>query len=192
NTPPVIATTAVSGEPGYKPMVTLQFRRVPFRSSVTDPIDVQTAGPTATTGCGWTQSWTANVSDDCDNPAEQVTITYTWIVDNTPPVIATTAASGDLGCNPTVTAPTFTVTDNCSVTDPIDVQTAGPTATTGCGWTQSWTANVSDDCDNPAAPVTITYTWIVDNTPPQIATTATSGDLGCNPTVTAPAFTVTD
>src|SRR5690606_41442028 len=76
--------------------------------------------------------------DSCDLPAAPVTITYTWIVDNTPPQIATTATSGDLGCNPTVTAPTFTVTDNCSVTDPIDVQTTGATATAGCGWTQSW------------------------------------------------------
>jgi hypothetical protein len=42
-----------------------------------------------------------------------VSITYTWTVDTEKPVIATTAMSGNLGCNPTVAAPEFTATDNC-------------------------------------------------------------------------------
>ncbi|MCB9332805.1 MAG: hypothetical protein H6574_17165 [Lewinellaceae bacterium] len=43
----------------------------------------------------------------------EVSITYTWTQDTEAPVISTTANSGDLGCNPTVVAPTFTGTDNC-------------------------------------------------------------------------------
>jgi hypothetical protein len=52
-------------------------------------------------------------TDACGNAADPVSITYTWTVDTEKPVIATTAMSGDLGCNPTVAAPEFTGTDNC-------------------------------------------------------------------------------
>ncbi|MBK7761990.1 MAG: hypothetical protein IPI46_01285 [Bacteroidetes bacterium] len=43
----------------------------------------------------------------------QLKHTYTWTEDLTAPVIATTATSGPLGCNPTVVAPSFTGNDNC-------------------------------------------------------------------------------
>jgi hypothetical protein len=155
-------------------------------------IIVTTDGP-MNTGCAYTQTWTANVSDACGNAADPVSITYTWTVDTEKPVIATTAMSGGLGCNPTVAAPEFTGTDNCSgdLSSSIIVTTDGP-MNTGCAYTQTWTANVSDACGNAADPVSITYTWTVDTEKPVIATTAMSGDLGCNPTVAAPEFTGTD
>jgi hypothetical protein len=55
-------------------------------------------------------------TDACGNAADPVSITYTWTVDTEKPVIATTAMSGNLGCNPTVAAPEFTGTDNCEGT----------------------------------------------------------------------------
>ena len=151
---------------------------------------VTTSGP-SNTGCAYTQTWNANYTDVCGNPATQQSITYTWTVDNTAPVISTTATSGDLGCNPTVVAPTFTGTDNCEGTIEPVVTTSGP-SNTGCAYTQTWNANYTDVCGNPATQQSITYTWTVDNTAPVISTTATSGDLGCNPTVVAPTFTGTD
>jgi hypothetical protein len=68
------------------------------------------------------------VSDACGNAADPVSITYTWTVDTEKPVIATTAMSGNLGCNPTVAAPEFTGTDNCEGDDHVEhiVTTDGP------------------------------------------------------------------
>ncbi|MBI1769105.1 MAG: HYR domain-containing protein, partial [Bacteroidetes bacterium] len=145
------------------------------------------------TGCNYTQTWTANVSDGCSNAATAVSITHTWKEDLVKPVISSTATSGDLGCNPTVAAPTFTASDNCDgdISSAIVVTTAGPTGP-ACARTQTWTANVSDGCSNAATTVSITYTWKEDLVKPVISTTATSGDLGCNPTVAAPTFTASD
>jgi hypothetical protein len=135
-----------------------------------------------------TRTWT--LSDGVNTTSCEQTIN---VIDNEPPVIATTAVSGDLGCSPTVAAPEFTATDNCSgdLSSSIIVTTDGP-MNTGCAYTQTWTANVSDACGNAADPVSITYTWTVDTEKPVIATTAMSGNLGCNPTVAAPEFTGTD
>ncbi len=187
---PIISTTETSKDLGCNPTVTAP------TFTVTDNCDndliatVTTDGPT-NTGCNYTQTWTANVTDACGNVAETKTITYTWKQDTEKPVISTTATSKDLGCNPTVTAPTFTVTDNCDDDLIATVMTDGPT-NTGCKYTQTWTANVTDECGNVADTKTITYTWKQDTEKPFISTTATSGELGCNPTVTAPTFMVTD
>jgi hypothetical protein len=151
---------------------------------------VTTTGP-SNTGCAYTQTWTANYTDACGNVADEISITYTWTVDTENPVLATTATSGDLGCNPTVVAPEFTGTDNCEGAITPVVTTTGAT-NTGCAYTQTWTANYTDACGNVADEISITYTWTVDTEKPMLATTATSGDLGCNPTVVAPEFTGTD
>ena len=156
---------------------------------------VTTTGETHT-GCSYAQTWIANYTDDCGLKATPDTITYTWTVDTEKPVIASTAVSGDLGCNPgTITAPTFTVTDNCEGSFTLDadsVTVTGPT-NSGCSYTQSWTAHYTDACGNKAKDSTITYTWTVDTEKPVISSSVASADLGCNPgTITAPTFTVTD
>jgi uncharacterized repeat protein (TIGR01451 family) len=165
---PVISTTATSGPlSGCNPTVTAPaFTGLDNCDGVFDPV-VSTAGPT-NTGCDYSQTWNANYTDACGNAATQVSITYTWTQDTEAPVISTTATSGPLsGCNPTVTAPTFTGLDNCDgVFDPV-VSTAGPT-NTGCEYTQIWNANYTDACGNPATEVSITYTWTQDNAAPDI------------------------
>ena len=187
---PVITTTATSDDLGCNPTVVAPaFTGTDNCEGTITPV-VTTAGPT-NTGCAYTQTWTANYTDACLNAATQVSITYTWTQDTDAPVITTTATSDDLGCNPTVVAPAFTGTDNCEGTITPVVTTAGPT-NTGCAYTQTWTANYTDACLNPATQVSITYTWTQDTDAPVITTTATSDDLGCNPTVVAPAFTGTD
>jgi hypothetical protein len=188
---PVISTLSQNADLGCNPTIEAPEFTVTDNCSVTSLIDVQTIGAVATTGCGWSQTWTANVSDDCNNPAEPVSITYTWTVDTEKPVIATTATNSDLGCNPDVVAPLFTVTDNCSTGITPVVTTDGP-SNTGCAYTQTWTANFTDACNNVADALSITYTWTVDTEVPVITTLAESGDLGYNPTFTAPTFTGLD
>ncbi|MBR6063727.1 MAG: hypothetical protein IKP54_06210, partial [Bacteroidales bacterium] len=196
---PVINTTFASADLGCNPStITVPTFTVTDDCEGTNPLpndSVTVTGPT-NSGCSYTQSWTAHYTDACGNKAKDSTITFTWTVDNEKPSIASTAVSGDLGCNPgTITAPTFTVTDNCegSFTLTADSVTVTGPDHTGCAYTQSWTAHYTDACGNKAKDSTITYTWTVDTEKPVIASTAVSGDLGCNPgTITAPTFTVTD
>ncbi|MBQ9509677.1 MAG: hypothetical protein IJR53_09725, partial [Bacteroidales bacterium] len=159
--------------------------------------DASIPAPTVTipTLCGTSYTIKLDVTDGNGCKADQATKIVT-VKSTEAPVINTTFASADLGCNPgTITAPTFTVTDNCegSFTLTADsVTVTGPT-NSGCSYTQSWTAHYTDACGNKAKDSTITYTWTVDTEKPVIASTAVSGDLGCNPgTITAPTFTVTD
>ena len=153
-------------------------------------ISVTTSGPEGG-GCDKTQTWTANVSDHCGNPAESVSITYYWKVDNAAPVIFTEAGDNkDWGCT-VPDAPEFTYTDNCDEDLEISVTTNGPEGE-GCDKSQTWTANVSDHCGNPAESVSITYYWKVDNAAPVIATEAEDDkDWGCT-VPDAPEFTYTD
>ena len=187
-TKPVIATTAVSEDKGCNPTIvapvfTLTEACSPGTINVVD-------GGVQGTGCAKSQTWTANFTDACNNVADQVSVTYTWTVDATKPVIATTAVSEDKGCNPTIVAPVFTLTEACSP-GTINVVDGGVQGT-GCAKSQTWTANFTDACNNVADQVSITYTWTVDATKPVIATTAVSEDKGCNPTIVAPVFTLTE
>ncbi|MBK9357008.1 MAG: HYR domain-containing protein, partial [Bacteroidales bacterium] len=191
NTAPVITTAASSGNLGCNPTVTAPTFTGTDNCEGSVTPDVNTAGPT-NTGCSYSQTWTATYTDACGNAAIPVSVTYTWTQDFEVPVISTTATSGSLGCNPAVTAPTFTGTDNCEGTITPLINTSGPSVT-GCNYTQTWTATYTDACSNTASPVIITYTWVQDNEIPVISTTSVSGELaGCNPTVTAPIFTGTD
>ncbi|MBE9489565.1 MAG: T9SS type A sorting domain-containing protein, partial [Bacteroidetes bacterium] len=132
---------------------------------------VTTDGPIADEeGCGYSQTWTANVTDACGNAADPVSITYTWTVDTEAPVITTNGQSGDLGCNPEITPPEFKVIDNCMEGElPLVPTTEGPIADDeGCGYSQTWTANYTDNCLNEAIEVSVTYTWTVDTEAPII------------------------
>ena len=112
-------------------------------------------------------------------------------MDTEAPVITAVNVNADKGCNPTITAPAFTGLDNCDgVFSPI-VTTTGPT-NTGCAYTQTWTANYTDVCGNAATPVSTIYTWTVDTEAPVITAVNANADKGCNPTITAPAFTGLD
>ena len=107
-------------------------------------------------------------------------------VDNTKPVIATTATNNqDWGCDPAnVVAPTFTATDNCPTagTSLTPTVTAGDIQSNGCARSRTWTANVTDNCNNAATPATITYTWTESQNPTIGAIAnqnATMGNSGC-------------
>ncbi|MFN8135040.1 MAG: hypothetical protein U0Z17_07395 [Bacteroidales bacterium] len=84
-------------------------------------------------------------------------ITYTWTEGLIAAVISTTATSEFKGCNPTVVAPVFTLTEACSPGE-INVMDGGVQGT-GCAKSQTWTATFTDACNNVADEKTITYTW---------------------------------
>ncbi len=112
-----------------------------------------------------------------------------------PPSITTVLTDTDLGCNPTVIAPTvndFTVTDTYNSGAQVVVSTDGPQSI-GCARSQTWTATYSNNCA-AAPPVSVTYTW-TEMAFPTITTALSDADFGCNPTITAPTesdFTVSD
>ena len=115
------------------------------------------------TDCGWSVKRTYLISDFCKNSVStSVTVSGK---DAEKPIITTTAVSGDKGCNPTIVAPTFTVTDNCDNNVQVQVTTTG---VQGAGYkkTQTWTATAKDVCGNSAEPVVIVYTWIEDSSTP--------------------------
>ena len=162
------------------------------------PADSVTVGEVVNTStCGRSQTWTAHYTDPCDNKANDVSVTYTWIEDHDAPVIYTEAVSDHKGCNPTIVAPTFTVVDNCEGTFFLHADSVTTTGKTGtsCEKSQSWTAHYTDGCGNPATANTVTYYW-TETTVPTIETDLTDQNLGCDPaTITPPTpddFTVTD
>ena len=127
---------------------------------------VATPGPIMGT-CNKTQIFNVVVTD-VNGRVANCEVTYTWREDSQLPVIslATGDPDGtDLGCNPTVVPPTFTVSDNCdglniAVTD---VQSSGPQSVDNgnpdCNdFTQTWNANYTDACTNDAVQVSVTYT----------------------------------
>ena len=158
---------------------------------------VTTTGPTHD-GCNYTQTWTATYTDPCGNHADTVRVTYTCTVDTEQPVIATTAESGDKGCNPTIETPMFTYTDNCegatAIALPSDSVTTAGVEGEGCAKSQTWTATYTDACGNHADTVRVTYTWTEMSTP-TITTNLTNVDFLCDPDfeeLTVDDFTVTD
>ncbi|PKP36598.1 MAG: hypothetical protein CVT97_08640, partial [Bacteroidetes bacterium HGW-Bacteroidetes-14] len=187
---PVISTTAVSGDKGCNPAIVAPVFTLTEACSPGD-IVVTTAG-VAGTGCEKSQTWTANFTDACNNAADEVSITYSWIEDLVKPVIVTTATNQNLGCNPeAIVPPVFTLTEACSPGTIVVVD--GGVQGTDCAKSQTWTANFTDACNNAADEVSITYSWIEDLVKPVITTTATNQNLGCNPeAIVPPVFTLTE
>lgn len=173
NEKPVITTTAESGHLGCNPLVTPPVFSGSDNCGGTITPVVSTSGKQPYDEfCDQYQTWTATFTDAAGNVATEVSVTYIWTEDSKAPVIITEAVSGDLGCNPDVVTPVFTIQNdpaNCILSSEIYVDTAGPEADAeGCGWSQSWTASITDDCGNVATPVTITYTWTQDTELPVI------------------------
>ncbi len=156
-------------------------------------VEANTDGPIPD-GCGYTQTWTATYTDECGNHAEAASVTYTWTEDNRAPEIVIASSNDPAGaCNPTIEPPTFTATDNC-LGDAVNVvaNTDGST-NVGCAHTQTWTATYVDGCGNAAEAVSVTYTWTVDTTAPEIVILSSNDPAGaCNPTIEPPTFTATD
>jgi hypothetical protein len=182
-TKPVLPTLPVGGDLGCNP-ATLPVCVTTL--TATDNCDGQlpvacVAGAITGDDCNKTQVFTYSATDACGNTASG-TVTYTWKVDTTKPVLPTLPVGGDLGCNP-ATLPacvtTLTATDNCDGQLPVAC-VAGAITGDGCNKTQLFTYSATDACGNTASG-TVTYRWKVDTTKPVLPTLPTGGDLGCNP-----------
>ena len=150
------------------------------------------------TDCEKSQTWKANYTDPCGNAAVEKTVTYTWTVPPTP-IIHTELTSRNLGCNPTIVAPTvndFTVTDQCASGTPVVSLTRSDTAKNGCDRTLMWTASYTNACGTTVSK-SISYSWKVMTTPSISTTLPLTGTKECNwdYNTNAPTyadFTVTD
>ncbi|MFC3877747.1 hypothetical protein, partial [Winogradskyella maritima] len=139
--------------------------------------------------CGGFVDVVYNASDLCEQLQDVARFTVT--ADTEIPLISVVSNENPEGaCNPNdIVAPTFSASDNCGV-GAVDV-VEGAVSIEGCLYSQTWTANVNDNCGNPADEVSVTYTWIVDTDKPVITSSVEGGDLGCNPTaIPMPEFTL--
>uniref|UniRef100_UPI00202951FD T9SS type A sorting domain-containing protein n=1 Tax=Hanstruepera flava TaxID=2930218 RepID=UPI00202951FD len=187
---PVITSDSQSGDLGCNPKITPPLFKADDNCAGEVDLEPETEGPTAD-GCNYTQTWTANYTDPCGNMAEELSVTYTWTMDNEAPVITSDSESADLGCNPEIVPPMFKADDNCAGEVELEPETEGPIAD-GCNYTQTWTANYTDPCGNMAEELSVTYTWTMDTEAPVITSDSQSGDLGCNPKITPPLFKADD
>jgi Secretion system C-terminal sorting domain len=200
SSPPIITTTASSGYIGCNPLtITAPIFTVIEECEDGEPITLDpTSNGEEIDGCNVSQTWTARYRNYCGLEAEPVSITYRWKV-AVKPIIMTSAANRDLGCNPPTTPPEFTVDDECDEytsgynnTYGVVTRTSRGEEGSGCNRSQTWTGTYTNSCGMAADNVSITYTWKV-ATKPTIKTTASSRYLGCNPTaIPIPMFTVTD
>jgi len=193
-TPPVLANVPTGSDLGCNPPLPVCDPGVTATDICDGPVSVtcETEGPT-NTGCDYTQDFVYSAIDECGNPVSQ-TVTYTWKIDVTPPVLPTLPAGGDLGCNP-LTLPTciytLTATDDCDGVVSVTCQSGCPTWT-GCDYTQDFVYSAVDECQNPVS-ATVTFTWKIDTAPPSFSGIPTVLSLDCNtPPVCDPNVTASD
>ncbi|MCR4737074.1 MAG: hypothetical protein K5846_02810, partial [Bacteroidales bacterium] len=151
-TKPVISTLLTDDNLGCNPTVpTLTTDNFTVTDECNTAAKVKLESAESNADCQHTKVWTATYANVCGLKADTVKVTYTWTEDNQKPVIATNAVSGDKGCNPTISAPTFTGTDNCEgeISTGITVTTDGVQGT-GCEKSQTWKATYTDACGNKA------------------------------------------
>ena len=122
------------------------------------------------TDCSATVTHTYWVEDDCGNTNE-CTQTFTWTVDEDPPVIADIDDYQLEECNGDWPALKTTWTDGCGVggqtSGEVDGVPGEPSAVVDCYQTLVYTFTVTDDCGN-VAQTTTTVTRMVDEDPPVI------------------------
>lgn len=136
-----------------------------------------------TIGCTGTLIYEYTVADSCGNSAT-CQQTYTYTVDNEPPLITTCPQGGYLGCNP-VSLPgpntgDVVANDNCSGIALMISSAVIQDDTSGCVGTLIFEYTVTDSCSNSSTCQEV-YTYTVDNEPPVITACAPGGYLGCNP-----------
>jgi len=182
-TPPVLPALPAGGSLGCNPTLPSCTTGLKATDNCDGELAVTcTPGETTGTDCAKSQTFTYSATDGCGNTSS-ATVTYTWKIDTTAPVLPTLPAGGNLGCNPTL--PTCTAglkaTDNC---DGEVAVTCTPGAITGtdCNKSQTFTYSATDACGNTSS-ATVTYTWKVDTTAPVLPALPAGGNLGCNPTL---------
>jgi len=186
-TAPEITTTGQGGELGCNPSAD-DINAALGSATANDGCDgnvnvVTSTAPVVENGCYRSQTRTFTATDACGNSASK-SVTVAWKVDVTAPEITTTGQGGDLGCNPSAddinaALGSATASDGCDGSVNV-VTTTAPVVENGCSRSQTRTFTATDACGNSASK-SVTVTWKVDVTAPEITTTGQGGDLGCNP-----------
>jgi hypothetical protein len=155
-------------------------------ATIVGSTEIQSVSVTAGSPCGEfvLQLITTGVNGCTSTCTKTLTIS-----DIDKPIIATTAVSGDLGCNATFEVPVFTLTEACSPGDIVIVD--GGAIADGCNYSQTWTANFTDACQNAADEVSVTYTWTVDTDKP-IITCSPDKTIDCDAEIVFDTPTATD
>jgi hypothetical protein len=143
--------------------------------------------PVNTNGCVWTRTRIYTATDTCGNTATCAQV-FTYVIDNTPPVITSCPPSQNLGCNPsTFPGPgTATATDNCGAANVTAGPLGAPVNTNGCNWTRTRIYTATDACGNTSTCSQV-FTYTVDTIAPVFTFCPPAMDLGCNPTAIPPA-----
>ena len=138
-------------------------------------------------GCQYSITRIYTVADECGNE-EQCFQTFTWTVDNEPPVIRRCPEDLDLGCNPTerepfLTSPDFGIEadDNCGIKSIKKVAVSEIQDGEDCIKFYHIVYEVSDFCGNTATCKQRVF-WREDMTPPTIICPPDL-NLGCAPVV---------
>ena len=167
---------------------------LPSPTTINCPATPNFITPTVTNGCLSTSLTFADVTTPSSTCPLKYSITRTWTASNscysatasqtinvqdvTPPVIAPLPAISTINCPAVPNFATATATDACGGTVTLtfaDVTTPG-TCVGNYSITRTWTAK--DNCNNSStASQTIN---VIDNTPPVIATQATSQTVECD------------
>jgi hypothetical protein len=187
-TAPVISTTEQSGNLGCNPLwsaIEAALGSATANDGCDGSVNVSSSdGDVVVNDCARSLTRTFTATDACGNSAT-ASVTVTWKVDITPPVITATGLGGNLGCNPTNAAiiaalGSATALDGCDGS--VEVSSSdGDIEEEGCYRSLTRTFTASDACGNSAS-TSVTATWKVDVTAPVITATGQGGDLGCNPT----------
>jgi hypothetical protein len=126
------------------------------------------AGEVTGDNCNKQQIFTYSAEDECGNEVSD-TVTYTWKIDTTAPVLPMLPDGGYLGCNP-MDLPEcvegLMATDNCDGQIAVACE-AGLITGDDCNKQQIFTYSATDVCGNTASD-TVTYTWTTDTVPPVI------------------------
>ncbi len=115
--------------------------------------------------CGWSVTYSWDVSDDCGNYAETVSVTYSGADTMAPELTGTPPDSyqnGLVGCiddSPVITddmiRPLYT--DNCAANEDLVIEIIRKEAGTNCNWIVTYDVFVSDACGNDAAMMKFNY-----------------------------------
>ncbi|MFE3869582.1 hypothetical protein ACFX5E_16085, partial [Flavobacterium sp. LS2P90] len=180
-------TASISAALALFPVATDNCTLAPTKNLVSD---TTTADPNCTNAYVRVRTW--NFTDSCGNTSANFVQTVT-VIDNTAPVLSTTAASLNqtLQCNNTASvtaalALSPAATDNCTLAPTknlvSDTTTADPNCTNAYVRVRTW--NFTDGCGNTSANF-VQIIAVIDNTAPVISTTAASLNqtLQCNNTI---------
>jgi hypothetical protein len=182
---PTITATSVGGYIGCNPiseMIEQAFGTVNTSDGCGGGVVVEHYDTEGSDGCLLWKTRNFTATDGCGNK-NFTSVTVSWTIDTTAPIVVATSKGGNIGCNPTVeqielALGTVDITDNCIGSVLIDKIDNG--GINGCTAWKTRKFVVTDACGNESS-VSVTIYWTVDLQSPTITATSKGGYLGCKP-----------